>query len=194
MFKFWKNLLYYIVIKNPVKLTLLGISIIGILLIYQVDDLIIRKTPISKFSDAGKIHVVYLSGNDYKIKSFEKEPILKDGKVIYTETHPVVVISFLITFILLIILVVLTFIGIDDSDNGWSLGDCIIDAKMSLIKCEWEDGVYYFHYKGKLIIKSDNQPGVSQLERLIQSPINIFPDFPGTKSQRRDKKLKELFK
>jgi len=188
---FLPNLLYYIVKKNPIKMVLVGISILGIFLFHQFDDLVIQKTPISKFSDAGKTHVVYLSGDNYEIKSFEKDPIFKDGKVFYTEIHPVVIISGIITFISLLIIVVATLIN--DRDVGWELRDCISIAKVSLIKCDLEDDVYYYHYNGKLIIKSDNQLWPGQLEILLENPISMFPDFPGTKSQRRDKKLKELF-
>ena len=189
---FLPNLLYYIVKKNPIKMVLVGISILGILLFHQFDDLVIQKTPISKFSDAGKTHVVYLSGDNYEIKSFEKEPIFKDGKVFYTEIHPVVIISGIITFISLLIIVVATLIN--DGDVGWELRDCISSTKIALVKCEIEDDIYYYHYKGKLLCKSDRQLWSSQIINFIDQPINLFPDFPGTKSQRRDKKLKELFK
>jgi hypothetical protein len=173
-------------------MVLVGISILGIFLFHQFDDLVIQKTPISKFSDAGKTHVVYLSGDNYEIKSFEKEPIFKDGKVFYTEIHPVVIISGIITFISLLIITFATLIN--DGDVGWELRDCISSTKIALVKCEIEDDIYYYHYKRKLLCKSDRQLWSSQIINFIDQPINLFPDFPGTKSQRRDKKLKELFK
>lgn len=188
---FLYNLLFHIITKNPVKIVLVGISILCIFLMHQFDDLTIQKTVISKFSDAGKTHIVYLSGKNYDIKSFEEEPILKDGKIFYTTKHPVFLISTAITFILLVIINVATLIN--DRDVGWELRDCISSTKIALVKCEIEDDIYYYHYKGKLLCKSDHQLWSSQINKFIDQPINLFPDFPGTKSQRRDKKLKELF-
>jgi len=189
---FLPTLLFHIITKNPTKMVLVGISILCIFLMHQFDDLTIQKTPISKFSDAGKTHIVYLSGKNYEVESFDKNPILKDGKITYTETHPVVMISTVITFILLLIIIVATLIN--DGDVGWELRDCISSTKIALVKCEIEDDIYYYHYKGKLLCKSDRQLWSSQIINFIDQPINLFPDFPGTKSQRRDKKLKELFK
>jgi hypothetical protein len=44
---FLPNLLYYIVKKNPIKMVLVGISILGIFLFHQFDDLVIQKTQYS---------------------------------------------------------------------------------------------------------------------------------------------------
>lgn len=115
-----------------------------------------------------------------------------DGVLHYENPHPLAIISILVFITLAILLISFTIVG-DDTGLGWELSECWISAKLSLVKCEMEDDYYYYHYKGKLLCKSDCQLWPHQIDAFLKRPINLLPDFPGTKSQRRDKKLKELF-
>jgi hypothetical protein len=102
-----------------------------------------------------------------------------------------VILSSIVLF-LIVICLFLASIGIDDSAT-WDFKNCFLNAKLRMVKCEFEDDIYYYHYKGKLIATSHDNLYSHKLERCLESPLNIYPDFPGTKEQRRDKKLKELF-
>lgn len=176
--------------KNPVKTILLGIF--G-LCCFGVDynNLKCESNIISQFQDAGEYHYIIKSDNSYSIKSYDKEVKSTDGKLHYQESHPIAIVSIIIIAVIIIILFLATVIG--DDETGWEISECWNRAKLNLVKCEFEDDIYYYHYKGKLLCKSNHQLWSNQINNFIDQPINLLPDFPGTKSQRRDKKLKELF-
>ena len=176
--------------NNPWKVFFLGICILSGYLMFNVDSLKLESNIISKFEDVGKYHYIIKDDDSYSIKSYEKEVKSTDGKLYYEELHPVAVVSFIVFLVISIVLCLVTFIG--DDEVSWELSECWINSKLSLVKCEVEDDVYYYHYRGKLLVKSEKQLWDSQLVDYLNQPINLLPDFPGTKSQRRDKKLKEL--
>lgn len=173
-------------------MSLIGVSLFLIYLIVNIDNSVIKKPVISHFSHDGRYHYVIPVGSDsYIVKSFNDPMEIINNKITYKDVHVVVVISAVVLFLISICLF-LASIGIEDSAT-WDFGDCYSNAKLRMVKCELEDGIYYYHYKGKLIATSDVNLYSHSLEKCLSSPINIYPDFPGTKEQRRDKKLKELF-
>jgi hypothetical protein len=179
-----------VLVKNPIKLSLIAVSFILGILIVKVDDSKIKKKVITQFTDGGEYHYV-TKDSEYDIKSFDEPKEILDGKISYSETHPVVFLSSVFLFLISLILF-LASIGIEDSAT-WDFKECFNTARLDLVRCDSEDDIYYYHYKGKLILVSKEISSASKLERLLESPLNIYPDFPGTKEQRRDKKLKELF-
>lgn len=156
----------------------------------NINDLKSESNIISQFQDNGHYHYIIKDGDTYSIKSYKDEVKSSDGKLHYDVLHPIVGLSFVAFIILVIVLIIFTF---GDSESNWELVECWTKAKLSLVKCEIEDDIYYYHYKGKLLCKSNQQLWSNSIENLLDQPINLLPDFPGTKSQRRDKKLKELF-
>lgn len=176
---------------NKWKIFLVGICSLSIYFIINISGLKCEGNIISQFHDGGEYHYVIKDGDNYLIKSYEKEVKSTDGKLHYEETHPIVAISHVTLFVLLICLFVATIIG--DTETGWEISECWTKAKLSIVKCDVEDDVYYYHYNGKLLCKSEYQLKSNSIESLLDQPFNLLPDFPGTKSQRRDKKLKELF-
>lgn len=178
--------------SNPWKVFFLSTCILSGYLMFNVESLKLESKIISKFEDGGKYHYIIKDGKSYSIKSYEKEVKSTDGKLHYEELHPVAVVSFIIFLVISIVIFIVTLTSIDNNDVGWQMSESWGDAKMSLVRCEIEDDIYYYHYRGKLLIKSDHQLRASQLADYLNQHINLLPDFPGTKSQRRDKKLKEL--
>ena len=96
--------------------------------------------------------------------------------------------------IISITLIVYTCITWNDSD-GWETEECLEEAFLSLVVCEFEDGKYYYTCCGKLL-------GVGVNKRRHEYILGDFgvrgfgelktcPKFE-TKTQRRDRSLKEL--
>lgn len=86
------------------------------------------------------------------------------------------------------------FSNLGDSE-GWETEECLEEAFLSLVVCEFEDGKYYYTCCGRLL-------GVSDYKRTHQYILGDFsvrgfdelktcPKFE-TKTQRRDRSLKEL--
>ena len=168
-----------------------GICFLSFYLMNNINDLKSESNIISQFQDNGQYHYIIKDENSYSIKSYKSEVKSTDGKLYYYVLHPIVGLSFVAFIISVIVLIIFTINN--DCETGWELSECWTSAKLSLVKCEIEDDIYYYHYRGKLLCKSERQLWPSQLNKFIDQPINLLPDFPGTKSQRRDKKLKELF-
>lgn len=176
--------------SNPWKMFFLGICILSGYLMFNVDSLKLESNIISKFEDSGKYNYIIKDGKSYSIKSYEKEVRSTDGKLHYEELHPVAAVSFIV---FLVVIFIVTLTSIDNDEVGWQISESWIEAKLSLVKCELEDDVYYYHYRGKLLVKSEQQLSSSQIQNRLTDHLNLLPDFPGTKKERRDKKLKELF-
>jgi hypothetical protein len=176
--------------KNPVKSILLGICLLCYQVASNTNDIKCDSNIISQFQDAGEYHYIIKDGKSYTIKSYEKEVKSTDGKLHYQDPHPLAIVSIIVLVLLGLFLFIATVIG--DDTVGWEIEDSWNYAKMSLVRCEIEDDIYYYHYRGKMLIQSNHQLWASQLADYLNQPLNLLPDFPGTKSQRRDKKLKEL--
>jgi len=171
----------------------LGICILSGYLMFNVESLKLESKIISKFEDGGKYHYIIKDGKSYSIKSYVKEVKSTDSKLHYEELHPVAVVSFIVFLVISIVIFIVTLTNIDNDEVGWQISESWTQAKLSLVKCELEDDVYYYHYRGKLLVKSDQQLWSSQIQHHLTDHLNLLPDFPGTKKERRDKKLKELF-
>lgn len=178
--------------SNPWKMFFLGICILSGYLMFNVESLKLESKIISKFEDGGKYHYIIKDGKSYSIKSYVKEVKSTDGKLHYEELHPVAVVSFIVFLVISIVIFIVTLTNIDNDEVGWQISESWTQAKLSLVKCELEDDVYYYHYRGKLLVKSEQQLWSSQIQHHL-TDLNLLPDFPGTKKERRDKKLKELF-
>lgn len=179
--------------SNPWKMFFLGICILSGYLMFNVESLKLESKIISKFEDGGKYHYIIKDGKSYSIKSYVKEVKSTDSKLHYEELHPVAVVSFIVFLVISIVIFIVTLTNIDNDEVGWQISESWTQAKLSLVKCELEDDVYYYHYRGKLLVKSDQQLWSSQIQHHLTDHLNLLPDFPGTKKERRDKKLKELF-
>lgn len=187
-----------IFLKNILKI----ISLIGILtaslLVSNMKPVNDSDRFITKFEDRGNFCYVVESGSDYTVRHFDKKPVEKSE--VYG-TKKVDIIEYQRTSDWIILYSVIIFFGsifvfiaslpIDD-DFGWKIRDTIDEVKLSLVKCEFEDDVYYYHYNGKLLIKSKTN-NISHNAILNELEfINLHPKYEGTKSQQREKKLKNI--
>ena len=68
------------------------------------------------------------------------------------------------------------------------------------MECEEEDNTLYYRFRGRLLAKQDFRNGwrrdrysiILDVEHFLKNGANLYPEFM-TKSERRNKKLRELF-
>lgn len=108
------------------------------------------------------------------------------------------ILTFLVIILFVVIAIILiVFSVINDDYSGWELDDIIEKSKsdsiIRQISCELEDGIFYYIYKGRLLIRSNTQLNDYNLVDCAKRfSLSTLPKF-ATKQERRDKKLKELF-
>lgn len=176
--------------ENPLKLIMIILIITSSLFIKNSKPVSDSSYFVIKFTDKGKICYVVPTSNNYTVQIFDSNPVEIKNLIKYERT------SELITLYIIIIVIssIVLFIGslpIDD-ELGWNLREILYDTKLELVKCDFEDGFYYYHYKNKLLIrdKYDNVGENQLIEKLRR--LNLCPEYKGTKSQQRDKKLSNI--
>ena len=132
----------------------------------------------------------------FSVTTFDKEPNVVGDKIVYKSSNEAII-PICIGFIIIVIVLVVISV-IPEEDVNWGFSDIWSYTKeeynMKLISCELEDEKYYYIYKGKLLAISDYQLSKYDLATILDKfPYSTLPKFPGTKEERRDKKLKELF-
>lgn len=131
---------------------------------------------------------------NYDIIQSDKPQKVTNGILVTSEYHGGNVALWVSFGIISLILIISTLVTWGDSD-GWEIEECLEEAFLSLVVCEFEDGKYYYTCCGRLL-------GVSDHKRTHQYILGDFgvrgfdelktcPKFE-TKTQRRDRSLKEL--
>ena len=131
---------------------------------------------------------------NYDIIQFDKPQKVTNGILVTSGYHDGNIVLWVFFSIISITLIIYTCITWNESE-GWEINDCLEEAFLSLVVCEFEDGKYYYTCCGKLL-------GVSDHKRKHQYILGDFsvrgfdelktcPKFE-TKTQRRDRSLKEL--
>jgi hypothetical protein len=131
---------------------------------------------------------------NYDIIQFDKPQKVTNGILVTSGYHDGNIVLWVFFGIISITLIIYTCITWNESE-GWEINDCLEEAFLSLVVCEFEDGKYYYTCCGKLL-------GVSDHKRRHQYILGDFsvrgfdelktcPKFE-TKTQRRDRSLKEL--
>lgn len=131
---------------------------------------------------------------NYDIIQFDKPQKVTNGILVTSGYHDGNIVLWVFFSIISITLIIYTCITWNESE-GWEINDCLEEAFLSLVVCEFEDGKYYYTCCGKLL-------GVSDHKRRHQYILGDFsvrgfdelktcPKFE-TKTQRRDRSLKEL--
>ena len=127
----------------------------------------------------------------------EGKPIEVKNGIISMPSYNGFNILFWILFVIsVIVLVISTFVGMNDDDIGWEFEDAWLNSFTSLIYCEEENGYFYYFALGRLISKRDRQ--ISGGYRMT-SELNIngfrglyrCPKFQ-TKTQRRETLLNKI--
>ena len=180
--------------ENPVKSIMLGIIMLLIIPITKLEKLTSTKTFEVELSVDGKYcYIVHDSENNLEFLSFTDKPVIKDKRIIYQETHPLVIVSWIILSVLALLVIVAS--TIDDRATGWEFKDVWAQACVREVTCEFEDSCYYYQFEGRLIYKDKYQLDMYNSKEKIRDYYrngkNLYPEFL-TKNQRRDSKLKDL--
>ena len=131
---------------------------------------------------------------NYDIIQSDKPQKVTNGILTTSEYHGGNIALWVFFGIISIILIVYTCITWNESEVC-EINDCLEEAFLSLVVCEFEDGKYYYTCCGKLLGVSVNKRrheyilgdfGVGGFDEL-----KTCPKFE-TKTQRRDRSLKEL--
>jgi len=184
-----------LVIKsNRYKIVLISsLSILSYICYLNIDEIYSVK-PITSFQNNGKFAYVYQSENSYSVKEFKTPQKLVNDQLVYTDLSTLPTIGITISLFCLAIILIVGIIA-PDNDVNWNFYDCWVSAVFKEIKCEEEDGFYYYSYKNRLLQKTDHPDGYTikrKLETLLEVGENMFPKFEGTTKTRRDKRISEI--
>ncbi len=199
--KLFFNFIKYLIIKNPIKLSLVIISIITFNYAgtfkggYDYYDVVSEGTH-------GNIHiyVVQTKSTDigYEIITSDKKENIKNGQIAVWNYNDLNVLFYVLFSISLIIVIIATIIGIsnDDDDVSWETENCYQRAITTLIYCELENDTYHYMIMGRLIQKRSDQirftsnfAGEFRIYNI--SDIYRLPKF-STKTQKRNNILNKL--
>lgn len=186
--------LKHLTINNPVKMfiTVLLFIFTGLAVHFNYEVVDSDKV-ITSFTDNGKWHYVCPNGTDYTVKNFDKELEIKDNKISYISTCAGFYVFTILSCILGFVILIMAIIG--DRETEWDFSGNWHESGIDYVYCEFEDGIYYYVYNGRLIHKDQNQLDRWYFKTFIENYSrnrNLYPEFI-SKTQKRDKKLKELF-
>jgi hypothetical protein len=191
------NFIKYFIITNPVKLTY--IFLITLMMGWGIKvDYITYQKPLDtsqdyKFIKRGDTYFIPIF--DENLPTFHKTEKIEnvtfgDNFISYKDIHPIVILSYLLSGVFGIILIVCSFIS--DRDANWGIDRIYKESKLTQIFCDEENGEFFYHINGKLLKKSKNREIFTKnsdlFSQILKTP-NQFPDYSGTKSKIRDKKL-----
>lgn len=185
--------------KNTIKLIALVVAIITFPFLNSLPDEK-KETPIVK---EVKIEgdYIYLSRDvlngeiKYDAKSFHKKQKLMGGVYLIEKQYDDLNIFIWILFVVaLAIPVIGTFIS--DTDVNWDIEKVTQETISYFIKCEEEDGTYYYLYKDRLLTTSDKIiNSYSNIAYTLQikdfTKLRNFPIW-NSKQRKRNNKLDEL--
>ena len=131
---------------------------------------------------------------NYDIIISDKPQKVTNGILLTSEYHGGNVAMWVIFGIISLVLFICTLVTWNESE-GWEINDCLEKAFLSLVECEFEDGKYYYTSCGKLLgikeHKITHQYILGEFRVRGFDELKTCPKFE-TKSQRREKSLKEL--
>jgi hypothetical protein len=131
---------------------------------------------------------------NYDIIQSDKPQKITNGILLTSEYHGGNVALWVLFGIISLILIVYTCITWNESE-GWEINDCLEEAFLSLVECEFEGDKYYYTSCGKLLgikeHKVNHQYILGEFKVRGFDELKTCPKFE-TKSQRREKSLKEL--
>jgi hypothetical protein len=131
---------------------------------------------------------------NYEIIKFDKPQKVTNGILITSEYHDGNVAMWVSFGIISFVLFIFTLLTWGESE-GWEIEDCLGEAFLSLVTCEFEDDKFYYICCGKLIGISDHKKTHQYILGDFRvrgfDELKTCPKFE-TKTQRRDRSLKEL--
>ena len=117
---------------------------------------------------------------------------VKNDQIIYKETHPVVFISGFVGGVLVIMFIILSL-----SDDGWDLNEVWLYNSVKEIKCYEEEGKFIYIFQDRLICKKDYIINDYQIKDYLAdfriNGKNLYPKYEA-KTEKRDRLIDKLLK
>jgi hypothetical protein len=131
---------------------------------------------------------------NYDIIQSDKPQKVTNGILLTSEYHGGNVALWVLFGIISLILFINTVVTWND-EEGWEIEECLEESFLSLVECEFEGDKYYYTCCGKLLGVRDNKVNHQYIlgEFRVRGfdELKTCPKFE-TKTQRRDRSLKEL--
>lgn len=164
---------------NIIKIVFLLTTISLFYVAYYTDvynDVEVKYEVYGEFYKDGKYHYIYQNGkNNLKEVVYNEPKELKNNIIRSIESSETFSIIVTLAYFILIVSVIVYMVGYfsDDDDIKWNIKDPSRNAFCSLIRCEIQDGFYYYMVFNKLIAKSDIQlyyHNIDSFKKLISCP------------------------
>lgn len=192
---FLLKLLFGLIKRNPVKIILFVAATSLMFIAYKTEypkTETKHKLFFSKKDGSNYIKIYDVNG-DYQLEYDNKEPKSYSS---YSD-KPIHDVTFVIGIILSIcsLISILLALFMDDNDINWEFNTVFSESCISLIKCEFEEGKYYYTINGRLLGIEDRKVSdpTDKYYNNVKgiSYILSLPKF-NTKSKKREDKLKSL--
>ena len=142
--------------------------------------------------DANKFVYLIKDRTSYSTRSFDKEVKIVNNTITYNSIHPLVVVSGILMGALFMMIIIPSF----SREEGWEYKEVKSKVCLSYVRCEEEDGLFYYIYDNRFICKSNciqNEWNILSVLRDYIGRKNLYPIY-STKSEKRDKKISEILK
>ena len=182
-----------LLIRNPIKLVMIGLIFFLCSTAINLKPQINETHFISKINyESNWLYVIRSDKGEISVLSFNQEPKTIGGNRIVYESTPDAIVPIII-FIVFLLILLIVFSLIPEEDINWQLDEIWEQTQINSISCEIEDDIFYYVYRNRLLKISKVQLSSSDLSNILSRfTYSTLPVFPGTKKERRDKKLKEI--
>jgi hypothetical protein len=199
MIRYYLNLLWFIFSKNLVKFALLVTAFVSFFFAGTLPEVTYKKEVLVEHKQGPDF--IYIVRDKDKETGYDilvsqvKHQLSDDNYLSVEEFNELNVLIWLLFGICLVSLSIGTILGINgDDDIGWVIKDCKEMAVNNLVRCELEDGVYYYMALGRLLGKSNTQVRGATIRHFgihCLSDLKRCPKFI-TKEAKRNNILKKI--
>lgn len=182
--KYLISFLKLLFINNPVKSIFIILALIIITFLTSFKDTVYQYDIINKIKINNIDYYIYYNPDvdGLSINKESEDYIVKNNKLFIYEYNIINILAYAIFIIIFIFIFIVTFSG----DNEWEYDECREEAFTSLIRCELENGVYYYFVGNKLIQKENNQ--IYRYYKIRKfSELKKCPEYYSKKKLRNDK-------
>lgn len=177
---------------NPFKCSFIVAFLLLFIPFFHFDQISNTDNVVLSCKDGNKFVYLTKYGSSYLTKVVDEEIKVVNNTITYDSIHPVVIISGVFIFILFLTFIIPSFMD----DEGWEFSEVRSRVLISYVRCEEEDGMFYYIYNNRLLCTSNciqNEWNVLHVLRGYIGSENLYPIY-STKSEKRDKKISELLK
>lgn len=162
MIRYYLNLLWFIISRNPVKLALLVTAFVSFFFAGTFPKVAYKKEVLIEHKEGPDwIYVVRDKNKEtgYDILTSQvKQDLSDDNCLLVTRYNELNVLIWLLFGACLTVFSIFTILGIaGDDDFGWEIEECEEKALNNLVECELEDGTFYYIAIGRLLGNTKNQ-------------------------------------